>query len=148
MCRLDRPSSPQMCKPAPLLHACTAFGRCVNFLRSIVAWHSGNTRPCLNTKTNSGQPQGCPKRHTCIGIAPYDRVRAARPAVRYGRTSFMTVLGGGINLSAHEGKHRLLHQSDTRSRVTPSITGRATGPCPDGRSVPPDVRYLRSRQAA
>jgi hypothetical protein len=89
------------------------------------------TRRCLNAETNPGQPPGCSERHTCIRIAPYDRVHAERP-VRYRPYIFHDCPGrGGVRVS--QGKHTLLHQSDMRSRAITRTSHRSV-PCQAVRS--------------
>jgi hypothetical protein len=130
-----------------LLHACTALGWWVNFLSRDSPTRPPQSAVGLNPKANPGQPPGRSERHTCIRIAPYDRVHAER-AVRYRPPSCVTVPGGGINVSLSQGKHSLLHQSDLRSRVMATITrtSRRPVPCRSVRSA--GFRHLRSRQAA
>ena len=69
---------------------------------------------------------------------------AGRPLRVSGRVSCRTVPVGGISMSLSNGKHRLPHRNNIGRRYP----RRAITPCPGGHSAPPDLWYLRSRQAA
>jgi len=69
---------------------------------------------------------------------------AGRPLRLSGHASCRTVPVGGISMSLSNGKHRLPHRNNSGSRYP----RRVITPCPGGHSAPPDLRYLRSRQAA
>jgi hypothetical protein len=147
MCRLDRPSSPQMCIPVRLLHACTAFGRSVNFLRydSPMARRQHAPLPkCQNELRSTARML------QTSYVYPYCAVRSSTCRKTGGKVRphiFHDCPGWGDQCECARRQAQVVHQSDPRSRVTPSITGRATGPCPDGRSVPPDFgTYDRGKQ--
>jgi hypothetical protein len=69
---------------------------------------------------------------------------AGRPLRVSGRASCRTVPVGGISMSLSNGKHRL----PRRNNIGRRYRRRAIAPCPGGHSAPPDLRHLRSRQAA
>jgi hypothetical protein len=95
-------------------------------------------------QSKSGQPQGHPERHTGIRIAPCDRIRRRKTIEVSGHVSCRTVPVGGISMSMSNGKHRLPY----RNNVDRRCHRLATTPFPGGHSALPDLRHLRSRQAA
>ena len=95
-------------------------------------------------KTQSGQPAGCPERHTGSRIAPCDRIRR-RKTIKGTRPRILQDCPcGGDQHEYVQWQAQVAAPEQYWSQVPPA----SHSPMPWRSFRPPDLRHLRSRQAA